>query len=135
MKIFTAPRANDYSIEYYDHDIIRPNQDQFLDDDKFTNPQLTEKFFIQTPYIFTLSSLDKKRDHIISEALIDIQAYDKFETFSLFFHFLTPKDRDLHCSHDIMLRTKQTHIIDSFKIILIYTHHHDNPTIVFNLLI
>ena len=75
---------------------IRPNQFQFLGDDKFTNPQLTEKFFIQTPYIFTLSSLDKKHDHIISEALIDIQAcesfYDKFESFSLIFHFLIPKD-------------------------------------------
>ena len=100
---------------------IRPNQDQFLDDDKFTNPQLTENFFIRTPYIFTLSSLDKKHDHIISEALIDIQAcesfYDKFETFSLTFHFLTPKDRDLHCSHDIMLRTKQTHTYTYYKFI------------------
>ena len=28
--------------------------------------------------------------------------------FSLTFHFLTPKERDLHCSHDIMLRSKQT---------------------------
>ena len=35
--------------------------------------------------------------------------YEKFETFLLTFHFLTPKERDLHCSHDIMLRTKQTH--------------------------
>ena len=31
LMIFIAPRANDYSIEYYDHNIIRPNQDQFLD--------------------------------------------------------------------------------------------------------
>ena len=113
LKIFTERRANDYSIEYYDHNIIRPNQDQFLDEDKSANPQLTENLFIRTPYIFTLSSLDNKHDHIISEALIDIQAYeslyDKFETFSLTFHFLTPKERDLHCSHDIMLRAKQTH--------------------------
>ena len=27
LKTFTAPRANDYSIEYYDHNIIRSNQD------------------------------------------------------------------------------------------------------------
>ena len=118
LKIFTTPRANEYSIEYYDHNVIRPNQDQFLDEDKFANPQLTEKFFIQTPYIFTLSSLDKKHDHIISEALIDNQAYepfyDEFETFSLTFHFLTPKDRDLHCSNDIMLRTKQTHTYQNY---------------------
>ena len=60
LKIFTAPRANESSIEHYHHKIIRPNQDQFLDNDKFANPQLTEKFFIRTPYIFTLSSIDKK---------------------------------------------------------------------------
>ena len=77
----TAPRANDYSIEYHDHNIIRPNKDRFLDEDKFANPQLTENFFIRTPYIFTLSSLDKKHDHIISEALIDIQAYESFYDF------------------------------------------------------
>ena len=45
--MFTAPRANDNSIEYYDHNIIGPNQDQFLDDDRFANPQLTEKIFHQ----------------------------------------------------------------------------------------
>ena len=97
LKTFTAPRANDYSIEYYDHNIIRSDQDQFPDDDQFTNKQLTEKFFIKTPYLFTLSILDKKHDHIISEALSDIQAYEsfheKFRTFSLTFHFLTPKER------------------------------------------
>ena len=43
LKTFTAPRANDYSIEYYDHNIIRYNQDQLLDDDQYANPQLTEK--------------------------------------------------------------------------------------------
>ena len=121
LKTFTAPRANDFSIEYYNHNIIRPNQDQFLDDDKFANPQLTEIFFIQTPYILTLSSLDKKHDHIISEALIDIQAYesfhDKFQIFSLTFHFLTPKERALHCSHDIMLRAKQTHTYTYYRFI------------------
>ena len=74
--MFTAPRANEYSIEYYDHNVIRPNQDQFFDDDKFANPQLTERIFIRTPYLFTLSSIDKKHDHIMSEALSDIQAYE-----------------------------------------------------------
>ena len=47
--MFTAPRANKYSIEHYDHNVIRPNQDQLLDDDQFANPQLNEKFFIRTP--------------------------------------------------------------------------------------
>ena len=121
LKIFSPPRANEYSIKYYDHNIIRPNQDQFLDEDKFAKQQLTENFFIRTPYIFTLSSMDKKHDHIIAKALIDIQAYesinDKFETFSLTFHFLTPKERDFHCSHDIMLRTKQTHTYTYYRFI------------------
>ena len=86
--------------------------------------------------------LDKKHDHIISEALSDIQAYESFyenfQKFSLSFHFLTPKERDLHCSHDIMLRTKQTHTYTYYrfyKTTLIYTQHHDNLTTDFNLLI
>ena len=45
--------------------------------------------------------IDKKLDHSISEALSDIQAiesfHEKFQPFSLTFHFLTPKERDLHC--------------------------------------
>ena len=99
--------------KYYDHNIIHPNQDQFLDEDRFANPQLTEKFFIKTSYVFTLNIFDRKHNHFISESLADIQAYesfyDKFQLFSLTFHFLSPQERDLHCSHDIMLRTKQTH--------------------------
>ena len=34
LKTFTAPRANNFSKENYDHNIIRPNQDQFLDEDR-----------------------------------------------------------------------------------------------------
>ena len=121
LKTFTAPRANDFSIEYYDHNIICPNQDQFLDEDRFANPQLTEKFFIKTSYVFTLNIFDRKHDHIISEALVDIQAYesfyDKFQFFPLTFHFLSPQERDLHCSHDIMLRTKQTHTYTYYRFI------------------
>ena len=113
LKSFTAPRANDF--------IIRPNHYQFLDDDRFANPQLTEKFFIKTPYLFTINFFDKKNDHILSETLIDTQAYqsfqDKFQLFTLTFHFLTPQERDLHCSHDIMLRTKQTHTYAYYRFI------------------
>ena len=94
LKIFSAPRANEFTLEYYDHNIIRTNQDQFLDDDRFANPQLTEKFFIKTPYVFTLNIFDRTFDHIISEALTDMQAYEsfkeKFQLFSLTFHFLAP---------------------------------------------
>ena len=121
LKIHTAPRANEYTLEYYDHNIIRANQDQFLDDDRFANPQITEKFFIKTPYIFTLNIFDRKFDHIISEALTDTQAYEsfkeRFQIFSLTFHFLAPHERDLHCSHDIMLRTKQTHTYSYYRFI------------------
>ena len=72
LKTFTAPRGNDFAIEYYDHNIIRPNHDQFLDEDRFANPQLTKIFFIKTSYLFTLNIFDKKHVHIISEALVDI---------------------------------------------------------------
>ena len=119
LKTFTAPQPNDFAIEYYDHNIIRPNHDQFLDEDRFANPQLTEKFFIKTSYVFTLNIFDRKHDQIISESLVDIQAYesfyDKFQLFSLTFHFLSPQERNLHCSHVLMLRTKQTHT---------YTYYH-----------
>ena len=121
LKIHTAPRANEYTLEYYDHNIIRANQDQFLDDDRFANPQITEKFFINTPYVFTLNIFDRKFDHIISEALTNTQAYEsfkeRFQIFSLTFHFLAPHERDLHCSHDIMLRTKQTHTYSYYRFI------------------
>ena len=66
FKTFTAPRANDFAIEYYDNNIIGPNNDQFLDEDRFANPQLTEKFFIKTSYVFTLNIFDRKQDQIIS---------------------------------------------------------------------
>ena len=121
LKIHTAPRANEYTLEYYDHNIIRANQDQFLDDDRFANPQITEKFFIKTSYVFTLNIFDRKFDHIISEALTNTQAYEsfkeRFQIFSLTFHFLAPHERDLHCSHDIMLRTKQTHTYSYYRFI------------------
>ena len=121
LKIHTAPRANEYTLEYYDHNIIRANQDQFLDDDRFANPQITEKFFIKTPYVFTLNIFDRKFDHIISEALTNTQAYEsfkeRFQIFSLTFHFIAPHERDLHCSHDIMLRTKQTHTYSYYRFI------------------
>ena len=65
--------------------------------------------------------MKKKHDHIISESLIDIQAYesfyDNFQTFSLTFHFLTPKEQYLHCSRDILLRTKQTHTYTYYRFI------------------
>ena len=128
LKTFTASQANEFAIEYYDHNLIRPNQDQLLDEDRFANTQLTEKFFIKTSYVFTLNIFDRKHDHIISESLADIQAYesfyDKFQLFSLTVHFLSPQERDLHCSHDIMLRTKQTHTCTYYRFIQNYFDLH-----------
>ena len=43
LKTFSAPRANEYSMEYFNHNIIRPNQDQFLDGNQFASPQLPKK--------------------------------------------------------------------------------------------
>ena len=60
LKTLTATRANEYAIECYDHNIIRPNQDKFLDEDRFANLQLTEKFFIKTSYVCTLNIFDRK---------------------------------------------------------------------------
>ena len=62
FKTFTAPRANDYSIEYYDHNIIRPKQDQFLDEDRFVNPQLTEYILLKHHTYLHLIFFDKKHD-------------------------------------------------------------------------
>ena len=86
LKTFTAPRANEFTLEYYNHNIIRTNQDQFLDDDRFANPQITEKFFIKTPYVFTLNIFDRKFDHVISEALTDMQAYESLKKNFNYFH-------------------------------------------------
>ena len=53
LKTLTATRINEYAIEYYDHNIIRPNQDQFLHEDCFANRQLIEKIFIKTSYLIS----------------------------------------------------------------------------------
>ena len=125
---FTAPKANTHSIDYYDHNIIRPNEDICLLGDPNTNPQLTEKFFTKTSYNFTLNMLDKKYDKVISAALRNTNAYEsyfnKFNFFSLIFPFFTPTERNLHCSHEIMLRTKQTHTYTYYKFIESHYIHH-----------
>ena len=56
--------------------------------------------------------------------MLMIHAYDYFNKlnhFSLTFHFLTPKERDLHCSHEVMLQTKQAHKYTFYKFI---QHHY-----------
>ena len=71
--------------------------------------------------MFTLNIFDRKHDQSISKSLVDIQEYesfyDKFQLFSLTFHFLSPQERNLHCSHDIILRTKQSHTYTYYRFI------------------
>ena len=78
----------------------------FSEDDENTNPQLTEKFFIKSQIVFVIFCMNKKCDNIKYTALRDTKAYDscfnKFNHFSLTINFLIPKERELHCSHQIM---------------------------------
>ena len=73
--------------------------------------------------------MNKKQDVIISTALRDTKAYDSyfniFNHFSVTFVLLTPKEPDLHCSHEIILRTKPTHTYTYYKFI---QHHYITNT-------
>ena len=77
---FTAPKSNEYSFDYYDHNIIRPNEDIFLNNDPFANPQLTEKIFIKNPNTFTLN-ISNKNTTTLSQQL--------YVKFILMIHTLT----------------------------------------------
>ena len=64
---FNAPKANQYSIDHYDHHILRAIEDIFLDIDRNANTKLTENtIIINTQYVFTINSLDKTRPHHFS---------------------------------------------------------------------
>ena len=129
-------------MNHYDQAIARYMKHTFLEDDTNAHLQLTEKNFIRPQYVFTINCRNKKFDHVISTALCDIKAYDpyfnKFNLFSLTSNFLTTKERNLHCSHQIMLRTKQTYTYFYYKFIQHhYTHlihHHETRNIDSNLL-
>ena len=73
--------------------------------------------------------MNKKYDNTFFTALRDSKAYDFylniFYHFPLTFSFLTPKERDLHCSHRIMLRNKQTHTYIYYKF---FQHHYTTNT-------
>ena len=55
-------RANRLSINHYDHAVTSYIEDTPHEDNPITNPQLTEKFFIRSKYIFHLDSTDTKFD-------------------------------------------------------------------------
>ena len=97
-------------------------EDSPKDGDPNINPELTEKNFIKSEYIFHLDNTNKKFDHIIDHAVKNTKAYKpffhKFNHFALTFNFLTRKERYLpfiYCSHEVMLRTKLTHTYRFYK--------------------
>ena len=67
------------------------------------NAQLIKKFFFNLEYVFHLDSTNKKLYHIIDTTLAKNKAYElffsEFDHFSPTFSFLTPKERNIHCSH------------------------------------
>ena len=84
---FIAQKANRLSINHYDHTGTRYMEDSPYDDDPNINPQLTEKFFINSKYFLQLDSTNKKFDHIIDLALTSTKAYKTFFTNSIVLHF------------------------------------------------
>ena len=126
---FITQKANRFSINHYDHAIARYMENTFLGDDTNANPQLTENFFLISLYVFVINCMNKKFDHIFFTELRDTKTSDpyfnKFNHFSLNFIFLSPKERDLHCSHQLKLRTKQTHTYTYYKFI---QHHYTTNT-------
>ena len=139
LTLFTAPKTNDYSIDHYNHEIIRPNEDHFLNDDKFANQELTEKLFIRTPYVFALNSLDKKHDHIILKHSVifklTIQIILNLTSSHHSFTFSHPKNVicTVHTTSCYQLN-KHTLILFTYlyKITTHCPHHHDNLTININ---
>ena len=77
--------------------------------------QLTQKILIKSRYVFTVNSMNKKFDNVILVAICNTQAYDsyfnKINHFSLTFQFLTPKERDLHCSHVSSYALNNVHLL------------------------
>ena len=125
---FTAPEANDYSIDYYDHNIIRPNEDIFLNNDPFANPQLTEKLFVKIPYTFTLNILNKNtttssQQHYVIFMLM-IHALTNLTTFQQPFISLTFSPKEMICTvhtKSCYELNKHTHTYTYYKFI---RHHH-----------
>ena len=69
-------------------------------------------------------------DNIFARALTKTKAYEyyfnKFDQVDLTFYFLTPKERDIHCSHEILM-TKLTHTYTYYKIIQLH-YTSNSPT-------
>ena len=84
---------------------------------------LLDTFFFKKSeniYFFCMACLRKHKNHINKAYLT------KFNHFAVTFHFPTPKERNLHCSHEIMLKTKLTHSYTYCKSI---KHHYTIKTL------
>ena len=118
---FIAPRADIFAITHYNHAVTRYMADTPHEDVPSTNPQLIEKNLIRWDYTFHLDGTNKKYDNIIARALTNTKAYEPFFStfnhFALTFHFLTPKEWDVHSSHEIMLKSKLNHTYTYSKLI------------------
>ena len=85
-------------------------EDTADEEDQNTNPKLTEKFIFRSEYVSYIESTNRNFDYINATALKNTKAYEScFNKINILFPFLTPTERDLHCSPEIMLRTKLTH--------------------------
>ena len=106
---FIAPTANWFSIKCYDHAVTRSMEDYPYDDDPKIKLKLTEIFSYYQNLYSTLIAL-KKFDNIIDDSHIypSAKIFHKISHFALAFNFLTPKERDIYCSQEIMLKTKLT---------------------------
>ena len=132
----TAPKSNDYSIDFYDLNIIRPNEDIFLKDSPFANPQLTEKFFIKTPYIFTLNTLNKNTTTSFQQHSVIIMLMIHTLTNLTTFHklFVSSHPKNVICTVHTMSwyelnKDTRTLTTSSSSTITLLIHQHDNFTI------
>ena len=83
---FVAQKANRFSINHYDHPIARYMEATFLEDDTNASPQLSEKFFIKSQYVFVINCMNTEYDNVIFTALCDTKTYDSY--LIKFNHFL-----------------------------------------------
>ena len=82
------------------------------DTDPKVNAQTTEKIFIKSENIFHLDRIKKIR----SSRRPRTQEYkgfwpifSKLDHFALTFIFLPPKEQEINCSQEVVLKTKLTH--------------------------
>ena len=78
-------KANRVSINHYNHAIARYMEDTVIEEDEYSNPQLTEKIFNTNRLCICNYSRNKNYDIIISRAFRDIKAYDYISKYLMYF--------------------------------------------------